>query len=97
MNEIELTLRQAGDRVLAVLYEMTRGDINRSITKADLMAECRRLGILEMSDAQFSDYLHRADKAALVDMAEEITLEITAEFEPAASENLITIKDEGEA
>lgn len=97
MNKTELTVRQAADRVLVVLHQMTKGDISRSITKADLMAECRRLGILEMSDAQFSDYLQGADKTALVDMAEDITLEITAEYEPAAPENLITIKDEGDA
>ena len=36
-------------------------------------------------------------RQATLDMAGDVTLEMTAEFEPAAPENLITIKDEGEA
>lgn len=57
-----LTERQAADRVLAVLCRMTNGDTARSVAKADLIAECDRLKVLEMSEDEFRTYLLSDEK-----------------------------------
>ena len=54
---IKLTVREAADRVLTVLCAMTGGDTTVAINKEDLMAECRRVGILRMSESEFNEYL----------------------------------------
>jgi hypothetical protein len=53
----KLTVEQAADRVLVVVCALTGGNTQVSMSKAEVMAECRRLGILEMSDSEFKDYL----------------------------------------
>ncbi len=53
----KLTVEQAADRVLVVICALTGGNTQVSVSKAEVMAECERLGILEMSDSEFNDYL----------------------------------------
>ena len=61
--KIKLTVQEAADRVLTVLCVMTGGDTQIAVSKHDLMAECRRVGILRMSDSEFNDYLLKTQQA----------------------------------
>jgi len=58
-NKPSLTVKQAADRVLAVVCHMTGGNTQVSISKAELIAEVQRLKILEMSEDEFAEYLRK--------------------------------------
>lgn len=60
--KITLTVEQAADRVLTVLCAMTGGDTQVVVSKTDLMAECRRLKILWMSESEFNEYLQKTQQ-----------------------------------
>lgn len=60
--KITLTVEQAADRVLTVLCAMTGGDTQVAVSKHDLMAECRRLKILWMSESEFNEYLQKTQQ-----------------------------------
>jgi len=60
--KIKLTVQEAADRVLTVLCAMTGGNTQIAVSKHDLMAECRRVGILRMSESEFAEYLQKTQQ-----------------------------------
>jgi hypothetical protein len=62
MSQDELSLKAIADRYLLVLYRMSRGTPGIDINKNDWLAECARLKIAEMSDAEFERF--RAESVA---------------------------------
>lgn len=49
----ELPIEVLAKRYLLVLYRMSRGIPSIDINKNDWLAECKRLKVAEMSDAEF--------------------------------------------
>ena len=61
---IKLTVKEAADRVLIVLGLMSGGDPQIAIPVTALMAECKRAGILRMSQSEFNNYAEQMMRAA---------------------------------
>ena len=55
----ELTIEQAGQRTLAVLYRMSDGVAGIAIPQKELMAECTRLRVFAMSEDEFRAFVRQ--------------------------------------